>query len=121
MAKTESVSVQMEKILDEYMQEVREAAEDAIDASSKDAVKKLRAGSPKDTGAYRKGWTVKREGRLTRIVYNKTHYQLTHLLENGHVKKNQHGSYGRVAGKKHIKPVEEWAVRDVVERIERKL
>ena len=117
----DSVSVQMEELLDEINLEVRQVAEEAIDASSKAAAKMLRGNSPKRKGGYAKGWAVKKEGKLTRVVYNKTHYQLTHLLENGHVIKNQYGEYGRVNGEKHIKPVEEWAANDVVERIERGL
>ena len=119
MAKT--VTIQMQSLLKEVDKEVKEAAEDAIDESSKETAKLLRKISPKRKGNYAKGWTVKKEDKLTRIVHNKTHYRLTHLLENGHVIKNQYGEYGRVAGEKHIEPVEKWAVDDVVERINRKL
>lgn len=121
MGRYDSVSAQMEDLLDEVNLEVRQVTEESIDASSKAAVKKLRENSPKRKGDYAKGWAVKKEDKLTRVVYNKTHYQLTHLLENGHVVKNQHGEYGRVNGEKHIEPVEEWAANDVVERIERGL
>lgn len=38
------------------------------------------------------------------VVYNKEHYRLTHLLENGHLIKNAYGSYGRTAPRPHIKP-----------------
>lgn len=121
MAKTETAAIQMKNLLDEVNKEVQQAAEEGIDESSKAAAKRLKANSPKRKGEYAKGWTVKKEGKLTRIVHNKTHYQLTHLLENGHVIKNQYGEYGRVNGEKHIEPVEKWAADDVVERINRKL
>jgi hypothetical protein len=51
------------------------------------------------------------------VVYNRTMPGLTHLLENGHVIRNKKGDYGRTSGKKHIKPVEEWAVDELPRRI----
>lgn len=59
------------------------------------------------TGAYANGWTFKvvQEGLDYKgVVYNQDHYQLTHLLENGHLIKNAYGSYGRIAPRQHIKP-----------------
>lgn len=38
------------------------------------------------------------------VVYNKEHYRLTHLLENGHIIKNAYGTYGRTAPRPHVKP-----------------
>ena len=55
------------------------------------------------------------------VVHNTNHFQLTHLLENGHVVINLYGTYGRTNGKKHIKPVEEWANNEIVSRITREL
>ena len=109
MAKTESVSVQMKELLDEINLEVKESAKDGIRDISKEAVQKLRNTSPKKTGDYAKGWAVKRESDLDVVVYNRTDWQLTHLLEDGHRVVNKKGEYGRVNGVKHIAPVEEWA------------
>lgn len=59
-------------------------------------------------GDYARSWTFKIDkdklGDYSGVVYNKEHYQLTHLLENGHVSANQYGTYGRVAPHQHIKP-----------------
>lgn len=109
MAKTESVSVQMKELLDEINLEVKEATKDGIQEISKESVQKLRNTSPRKTGSYAKGWAVKRESELEVVVYNRTDWQLTHLLENGHRIVNKKGEYGRVNGVKHIAPVEEWA------------
>ena len=121
MAKTDSVSVQMKEILDEVNKEVREAGINGINKVSKESVSKLRNTSPKKTGSYARGWATKKEGEMDVIVHNKTDYQLTHLLENGHVIRNKKGTYGRTSGKKHIKPVEEWAVDALPEEIMRNI
>ena len=111
-AKTGSVEVQMQRIFDDATKEVKRAASNAQDKIAKEGVQKLRNTSPKKTGDYAKGWRVKRErGRGIPVVtiHNKTDYQLTHLLENGHIVRNAKGTYGRFNGIKHIAPVEEWA------------
>ena len=119
---TESIAVQMEKILNEYSQEVKDATESAMDITAKEAVAKLKATSPrakrgKHPGRYAKGWRVKKDGKMTCVVHNATDYQLTHLLENGHEIKNQFGTYGRTRAIKHIKPVEEWCKSEFPIRI----
>ena len=121
MSKTDSVSVQMKEVLDEVNKEVREAGIKGINKISKESVSKLRNTSPKKTGSYARGWATKKEGEMDVIVHNKTDYQLTHLLENGHVIRNKKGTYGRTSGKKHIKPVEEWAVDALPEEIMRNI
>ena len=57
-------------------------------------------------GAYKAGWTTERKEqgqRLTVRIYNKTNYQLVHLLELGH--RNRNGTF--TDGKAHVKPAEE--------------
>ena len=57
-------------------------------------------------GAYKAGWTTERKEqgqRLTVRIYNKTNYQLVHLLELGH--RNRNGTF--TEGKVHVKPAEE--------------
>ena len=117
MAKTESVTAQMKDLLDEVNKEVKDATKHGIDTVSKESVQKLKNTSPRKTGSYSKGWAVKREGEMDVIIHNRTDYQLTHLLENGHVIRNKKGTYGRTNGIKHIAPVEEWAVDELPRRI----
>lgn len=117
MAKTGSISVQMKELLDEINQEIQESAENEIKAVAKESVQKLRNTSPTKSGSYAKGWTTKQDGKMGVIVHNKTDYQLTHLLENGHVIKNKKGTYGRAPAHKHIKPVEDWAIDELPRRI----
>ena len=117
MAKTESVTAQMKDLLDEVNKEVKDATKHGIDTVSKESVQKLKNTSPRKTGSYSKGWAVKREGEMDVIIHNRTDYQLTHLLENGHVIRNKKGTYGRTNGIKHIAPVEEWAIDELPRRI----
>ena len=117
MAKTESVAAQMKELLDEIDKDVENSAKKNIQQVAKESRQKLRNTSPVKTGSYARGWVVKREGDMDVIVHNKTDYQLTHLLENGHVIRNKKGTYGRTHPIKHIAPVEEWAVDELPRRI----
>lgn len=114
------VAVQLEDLLNEYNQTVQDATDKSIKATAREAVQRLRNGSPEKTGDYAKGWATKatREGA---VVYNKTDGQLTHLLENGHVIRNKKGTYGRAPAHPHIAPVEAWAANDLPNRIKREL
>ena len=79
------------------------------------AVSTLESVSPKSNRIgrktpYSKGWTVfnykMRQGEKA-IVWNRTNWQLTHLLENGHlVTNNKNTKYGLawVAPRPHIQP-----------------
>ena len=101
---------------------VETAVDEASDKVAKEAVKKLKATSPvghgKKKGAYRKGWSVKKEKTGKRTVYNKQ-YMLTHLLEYGHVKVLfGKATGGFVAGKPHIKQVEKWVQEEFPEQVE---
>ena len=55
------------------------------------------------------------------IVHNKTDYQLTHLLENGHVIRNKKGTYGRAPAHPHIKPIEAKNSEEYVNNVTRAL
>lgn len=121
----ETLSVQMGKIFEEYSERVQRVTDVAINRVSRECVKQLRSTSPKKTGDYAKGWAskkvVSRGNVVDYVVHNKTDYQLTHLLENGHVVINAKGTFGRAPAHKHIKPVEEWANNELPQQIEREL
>lgn len=121
----ETLTVQMEKILDEYSDRVKNVTNVAMNRVSRECVKQLRNTSPKKTGDYARGWGIKKmvsHGDIADIiVHNKTEYSLTHLLEKGHVVRNAKGVFGRAPAHPHIKPVEEWASTELPEEIEREL
>ena len=118
MAKTKSVAIQLKEILDEVDEQVRKVVNESANTVADEAADKLRNTSPRKSGEYAGGWTVKKLAKGDVVVHNATHYQLTHLLENGHVIVNKKGTYGRTRGIKHIKPVETWANREYQRRIE---
>lgn len=99
------------------LQRYTNLVEEDLEISKKDVanqlVEELKQTSPKDTGFYRKGWRIKKAGS-TYIVHNKTAYQLTHLLEDGHAKRGG----GRVPAKVHIRPAEEHAIDKFLEKVE---
>jgi hypothetical protein len=109
-------------ILQDYSVEVSKAAAEAVQEVAKEATKKLRQTSPKRKGRYAKGWTGKVEKTATTVdatVYGKTGtYQIAHLLEHGHARR---GGGRNVGGIEHIKPVEEWAIKEVEKRIREKV
>ena len=97
-----------------YATDVKEKVEDAKQETATVLKKNIAQDSPKRRPKYAKGWRIKKVGKSL-VVHNKTDYQLTHLLEHGYVKKNGE----RQAGQIHIRPNEEHAIRDYLEKIER--
>ncbi|EHI70175.1 HK97 gp10 family phage protein [Streptococcus ictaluri] len=73
--------------------------------------------APSKSGKYAKSWAVKKMSEnstsLNVTVHSKNRYQLTHLLEFGHAKRNG----GRVDARPHIASAEEHAVQMMEERI----
>lgn len=111
MSKTVEVSLvdkEIMKYLQEYKEDVSDIVEEVSNRVGKKATEELKIKSP--TGyrkSYAKGWRLKKDkiGKNKYIVkiHNKTDYQLTHLLEFGHAKRNGE----RTSPYPHIRPVEE--------------
>lgn len=105
--------------LSDYEDEISEGVKKEIEKAGKDALKEVKARSPKRSGRYKKGWRMgKRQYKSSSrssgvVIYNKTDYQLTHLLEYGH----QKASGGRVEGKPHIRPAEQAAEKKLIQEI----
>ena len=117
----ESVEIQLQNIMNDYSKKVQDVSRDACRKVSRNLARTLKGSSPRKSGEYASGWAVKQEGDDTFIVYNKAKPGLTHLLENGHVSRNQYGTYGRVGAIKHIKPTSDAAQEELIAEIEAKL
>ena len=118
-------------VLEQYGDQVAEVVGDSIITVADKATKKLQGvqtfapnGNP--TGAYSKSWEAEevKTGRLSvkRIIHNKEHYRLTHLLEKGHVSRNGTGrTFGHVPAYPHIEPVNEYVYEELPKEVERRL
>jgi hypothetical protein len=113
MAKID-ISKEIANTLATYTKEVTRELERAKLIVAKDAVENIRHKAPIRTGSYYEGWEQKKVG-TARVIYNRTDYQLTHLLEKGHAKRGG----GRVRGTPHIAPAEERAVKEYIDRVEK--
>lgn len=103
------LDAELDEILNEYADSIREGIEEAKMAVGKAGVKMLKQSCQqiKGTGEYAKSWAVDAEKSRTGntvIIYSKIPNR-PHLLEYGHAKVGKKG--GRVQAYPHIKPVEE--------------
>lgn len=118
----QTIEAQITKLLDEYNHLAKETVEKASRKVSRDCAQTLRNTSPRRPGGgeYASSWSTKKieKGMVT---YNRKHYRLTHLLENGHVIKNGVGTYGRAPAYVHIEPAAEEASQEFEEIIRREL
>lgn len=107
--KVDGLAAAIAEELSAYSSEVAEEVKKSVKTAAKTCVNTLKQTSPKDTGDYAKGWTQKTAyesaSDIRAQVYNRTDYQLTHLLEDGHAKV----SGGSVAAKPHIQPAADQA------------
>lgn len=122
---TADLDIQLKAILDEYPLEVQKDVEESAKKSAQKGASELRKTSPKDTGKYAKGWSYKKQGaglgQTSYVIYNNARPGMTHILENGHLIRNQYGTYGRTAPRPHIKPVEVLVSQYFIEELTKNL
>ena len=110
----------IDNILNEYSVEVQEQIAETAKKLANQAVEDLKAvkGTYKiKTGKYNKGWKVKEingRGYINCTIHNATNWQLTHLLEKGHITRNG----GKTRAFVHIRPVEEKYVNEYIKDVE---
>lgn len=122
------------KYLTEYKEDIEEDVKEVANKNTKEAQKelkqispradrtvKLRGGTTVVSGSYAKSWSIKNGKKAkdiySRIVYNKEHYRLTHLLEFGHA--NRDGS--RTKPIAHIRTTEDKYREKFIEELEVKI
>lgn len=105
--KPEGLEKAIKDYLENYTEDIQEDVEITSNEIGKEAKDELKQISPRRRGDYAKGWTVSKDKKKKNLylvkVWNKTNYQLTHLLEFGHATRNG----GRTRAFPHIRPVEE--------------
>lgn len=111
--------------------ELRKAVNESIEETARVAAKTLKQGGPyrERTGKYTKDWTYDQRNNRTSVitglnayaVYNKKHYQLTHLLEKGHQLRRGGRKIGDVKAFEHIAPVNDTLGDLAVEKIKQKV
>lgn len=122
-----SVSVQLDKILTEYDQRAKEVVQQSAQEAAEIATRQLKSTSPRGSAKgrhYASGWRIKAEtdsSVVTFTVHNSAKPGLTHLLEKGHVSRNQYGYYGRVGARVHIAPAAEAAEMKFLLRVQARL
>lgn len=108
-----SLSSTINKELKLVNKTVAENTKKIIDEESKECVKRIKNDSPKRHGKYAKSWVDDKKfesaSESRHQIRNKNHWQLTHLLENGHAKQNG----GRVNGVPHIEKNEQIAFKNI--------
>ena len=119
----------LQNVLKDYLENYKEAIDEDVvevtDEITKQAKQELVNTSPKGKGKrntpYYRGWAIKlskrRTGEYHKVIWNKTNYQLTHLLEFGHTTRNG----GRTRAIPHIRPIEEKYNVEFVDKLEKKI
>lgn len=89
----DDLSDEIRDYLNQYKYQLTTEIEGALEETAKWGVDALKEGGPykEQTGEYTKDWDYKENKKFSRLnnlpeftIYNKKHYRLTHLLENGH-------------------------------------
>lgn len=107
-------------ILEEYFDGIRTESNEAVAEVAAETVIELQSSSPADSGKYAKGWRVKqinRDRSAASVVVHNVRYQLTHLLEHGHVKVIHGKVLGFTNPKPHIAEAEKNAINKLTNRI----
>lgn len=118
---TNRVGEEAFKILNQYFDVLNDEVHAVLKKEAQKAKKEVAAASPKRTGDYSKGWSIKDDS--TRItsefkIYNKLP-GLPHLLEFGHTIRNGTGrSFGHGGARPHIAAVNDELQATVVKTIE---
>ncbi len=112
------------ELLQDYTDSVTEGVKDAVREVAEETEAAIREASPvkkygKKKGRYKKGWIAEQRLSSTAVrslysIHNKTDYQLTHLLEFGHI--NRDGSFTQP--RPHIRAASDAAHEKLMNKVE---
>ena len=114
--RADDLAARVESIVKGHIDEVHGQIKKDVSEAARSVRKTLasRSGSPWRTGAYARSWssrTTTGELVTSSVVYNKSHYQITHLLELGH------GGPAPAPANPHIRPAYEKGVEALLARM----
>ena len=117
----EKLADSINKALNDYSKLIDTDMEKAVTKAGQTVRKDISANAPKRHGDYSKSWTAKKTKQtshaLSITVHSRNRYQIAHLLEHGHAKRNG----GRTRAQVHIAPAEEKGIRQLEEDIVRSI
>jgi len=117
-------------MLEEFEGATDEQIEQALKTTSTATLEELRNANPPGSGKwgswkeYNKDWkvsTTKRSKYKTATIHNKSHYQLTHLLERGHAITSSKGGRSKTKAYPHILQAAENAEEKFMAELEKEL
>ena len=121
MTSVDDMASEIMKGLQEYADLADTAMKNAVRKTATEVKKEISSNAPQKSGRYAKSWTTKKTKEnshsLEMTVHSKNRYQIAHLLEHGHAKRNG----GRVAARPHIAPAEEHGEEMLTSLIEEEL
>lgn len=122
--KVDNLSKEILEALENYSDDISTLVKETADEVGEEATEELKQKSPrrkKMGGRYAKGWRLKTDkigkNKYFIKIYNKTDYQLTHLLEFGHATRDGE----RTKAIPHIRPVEEKYSREYENKLKQKI
>ena len=125
MSKTvspEQLEMELNKYLREYIEHIDDLVFETTNKLTKQAKSAVSKESPKRSGDYSKGWTIKtikNAKTYTQKIWNSKKYRITHLLEFGHKVKRNGQVVGSAKAFPHIRKIENEYVEKFINEIER--
>ena len=114
--KIEDLSKEIMKGLNEYRDMASDTIKTAVKHAGSSTKKEIEKTAPKDRGKYAKSWKVKKTKETANsleVIVHSSLYQLPHLLEFGHAKRNG----GRTRAYPHIEKAKDMAIKKMEEEI----
>lgn len=123
----DDIGQELTNIVETFIRKENKVVVDVMPKVARVGKRSLRNNSP-GSGEYASGWRVVWEDKYRQqmgfVIWNPKHYRLTHLLENGHLIKNQFGGpfgKGRTSPQPHVATAQREANEKVIELLKKEL